>query len=82
MELFIQLAIIMVGKQIFNTILEMGMPWAKKKYRIYKLKTPQRNVPLDLEFKTYSQWAKDYKLIPWHSMSLFQEYLEMILQFG
>lgn len=82
MELFIQLAIIMVGKQIFNTILEMGLPWATKKYRKYKLKTQPLQPTLDLDFKTFSQWTKDYKLMPWNSMSLFHEYLEMILQFG
>jgi Calcium-activated chloride channel len=81
MELFIQLAIIMIGKQVFNTFLEMGWPYVIKKYNKFKLKTPQRTVEHE-DIKVYNQWSKDYKLLPWSTMGLFHEYLEMILQFG
>lgn len=81
MELFIQLAIIMVGKQIFNAILEMVIPIVKKKYRKIIFGCSYRNDE-KVGLKAYSQWTKDYNLLAWESMSLFREYLEMILQFG
>lgn len=80
MELFIQLAIIMIGKQIFNTIIEMGLPYVKKRYRKYVFGAPQKTD--ESELKTYNQWTRDFKLSGWDSMGLFHEYLEMILQFG
>lgn len=80
MELFIQLAIIMVGKQIFNTLLEIGVPYFMKKYRQFMMGMPQG--PRDDGLRLYNQWTKDYKLTGWNSMGLFHEYLEMILQFG
>lgn len=81
MELFIQLAIIMVGKQIFNSIIEIGLPWIMKRYRKFMFGNQQRRDD-GSELKTYNQWTKDYKLMPWNTMGLFQEYLEMILQYG
>lgn len=81
MELFIQLAIIMIGKQIFNSILEMALPYAKKQYKKFRYGSSQNNNEKS-KLKTYNQWTKDYKLIQWDSMGLFHEYLEMILQFG
>lgn len=80
MELFIQLAIIMIGKQIFNTIIEIGFPYAMKKYRKFMYGTVNRNQ--ENEIMQYNQWTKDYKLNAWNSMGLFHEYLEMILQYG
>lgn len=83
MELFIQLAIIMVGKQIFNSLIEIGWPYAMKKYRkfMYGTTAPPK-VAGETDLKPYNQWTKDYKLLPWTSMGLFHEYLEMILQYG
>lgn len=80
MELFIQLAIIMIGKQIFNTVIEMLIPYLVKRYKKYVFGAAQKKDGDDL--KTYNQWTKDYKLNQWNSMGLFHEYLEMILQFG
>lgn len=80
MELFIQLAIIMIGKQIVNTIIEMGLPYVMKTYRKFKFGAAQPTK--DSELKPYNQWTKDYKLNAWNSMGLFHEYLEMILQYG
>lgn len=83
MELFIQLAIIMVGKQIFNTLLEIGYPYlivSYNRYRKYVFGAARKKDGDNL--KTYNQWTKDFKLNQWNSMGLFHEYLEMILQFG
>lgn len=80
MELFIQLAIIMIGKQFLSSFIEVGMPWMIKNYRKMKFNNAQRH---DNErFRTYSQWVKDFKLNDWNSMGLFNEYLEMVLQYG
>lgn len=76
MELCIQLAIIMVGKQTMNSIIEMLLPkfyqWLNTiRVRANKLK------------KTWSgtgkrqRWLRDLKLVEWGSRSLFPEYLEM-----
>lgn len=81
MELFIQLAIIMVGKQIFNSFIEMGLPFLMKKYKTFRFGTVPKSEEQS-ELKAYNQWTKDYKLMEWNSMGLFHEYLEMILQFG
>lgn len=76
-ELCIQLAIIMTGKQlIVNNIVEILIPkvikWIKRK--IWPETKEQK--------MSRSPWEKDYRLQPAETTSLFYEYLEMILQFG
>ncbi|XP_062591688.1 anoctamin-1-like isoform X2 [Saccostrea cucullata] len=76
-ELCIQLAIIMTGKQlIVNNIVEILIPklikWIKRK--IWAETKEQK--------MNKSPWEKDYRLQPADTTSLFYEYLEMILQFG
>lgn len=74
MELCIQLAIIMVGKQSMNTVLEMLMPkfykWlnAMKVWKRKKTKSTR---------KENQRWLRDLKLIEWGPSGLFSEYLEM-----
>ncbi|KAG1673586.1 Anoctamin-7 [Nymphon striatum] len=70
MELAQQLAVIMIGKQIINNIQEVVVP---------KLKTwwHQKNVKIT---ENKNRWEEDYSLI--ENEGLFQEYLEMVLQFG
>ncbi|XP_054270658.1 anoctamin-1 isoform X2 [Macrosteles quadrilineatus] len=75
LELSIQLAIIMVGKQAFNSCLEMVYPIVWKWWNSRHLK--QRSAK-----GRASQWEKDYKLVEWGSQALFPEYLEMVLQYG
>ncbi|KAL7635519.1 UNVERIFIED_CONTAM: hypothetical protein RMT77_014588 [Armadillidium vulgare] len=70
-ELAQQLAVIMIGKQIVNNAQEILVPklkgwWHKKKVRLRGVKN--------------TRWHDDYKLI--ENEGLFQEYLEMVLQFG
>ncbi|XP_050306714.1 anoctamin-1 isoform X2 [Anthonomus grandis grandis] len=80
LELCIQLAVIMIGKQAMNTVLEMCFPLFYKWLNTLKVKTGLS--------KTQSrkgdlpQWVKDYKLVEWGPRSLFPEYLEMVLQYG
>lgn len=69
MELFIQLAIIMIGKQAFNALIEMGLPWLMKRYRKFMYGTGQKINEGEPEIKAYNQWTKDFKLMPWNTMS-------------
>ncbi|XP_070498567.1 anoctamin-2 isoform X2 [Chironomus tepperi] len=80
MELFIQLSIIMIGKQAINALLEIATPWLLKKWRIFRY--GKKNTDEEGRLKATNQWTKDYKLTAFDSMGLFQEYLEMVLQFG
>uniref|UniRef100_A0A336LP51 Anoctamin n=1 Tax=Culicoides sonorensis TaxID=179676 RepID=A0A336LP51_CULSO len=79
-ELCLQLAIIMIGKQTMNTIIEMGLPIFWKWYNSMKVRIGKTN-KTSLKGKG-QRWLKDLKLIEWDSRSLFPEYLEMVLQYG
>ncbi|XP_065163177.1 anoctamin-5 isoform X2 [Atheta coriaria] len=81
MELCIQLAIIMIGKQAMNTVLEMLFPLFYKWLNTVKVKT---GLQKDESSKkgTQPQWVRDFKLVEWGPRSLFPEYLEMVLQYG
>lgn len=74
MELCIQLAIIMVGKQTVNTILEMLFPIFYKWVNLWWLRTELRG---KTSIKGNWQWLKDFKLNEWGPRGLFPEYLEM-----
>ncbi|XP_052128356.1 anoctamin-1 [Frankliniella occidentalis] len=80
MELCIQLAIIMVGKQAMNTLLEMAYPLFFKWLNTLKVKTGLD--PGSPATKRSKQWMKDFKLVEWGPRGLFPEYLEMVLQYG
>lgn len=77
LELAIQLAIIMIGRQLFSATLELCMPFAKAFYsRLWYRRDNSvtwMNVP---------QWEDDFLLTNWSPTSLFYEYLEMVIQFG
>ncbi|XP_012941487.1 anoctamin-4 [Aplysia californica] len=76
-ELCIQLAIIMVGKQLVqNNFIEIVLPKVIKFIK-RKLSKETREQKLGR-----TPWQKDSLLDPAQSMSLFYEYLEMVLQFG
>ncbi|KAH8318896.1 hypothetical protein KR074_011515 [Drosophila pseudoananassae] len=82
-ELCIQLAIIMVGKQAFNTILEVYLPmfWRKVLAIQVGLSRLFNNTPNPDKTKD-ERWMRDFKLLDWGPRSLFPEYLEMVLQYG
>ncbi|KAK9737785.1 Calcium-activated chloride channel [Popillia japonica] len=81
LELCIQLAIIMIGKQATNTVLEMLFPLFYKWLNTLKVKTGLQKDQKAVKGHQ-KQWVKDFKLVEWGSMSLFPEYLEMVLQYG
>ncbi|XP_035456475.2 anoctamin-5 isoform X2 [Spodoptera frugiperda] len=76
-ELCIQLAIIMIGKQFFNHFIELGNPkvynWLR--WRSHKAMTMDPNKP-------HMAWEQDYHLHDAGRLALFDDYLEMIIQYG
>ena len=74
MELFIQLSTIMIGNQAIDSIIEIVIPFICKLYRQFRYgKKVKQN---------RHQYMEDFKLITWDTMGLFQEYLEMVIQYG
>lgn len=78
-ELCIQLAIIMAGKQIIqNNLLEIALPkFIKLLKRLYRRKILKETAEEKAKMKA---WEKDYQLN--EHTTLYHEYLEMVLQFG
>ncbi|KAG8315422.1 Anoctamin-4 [Homalodisca vitripennis] len=76
-ELCIQLAIIMVGKQCFNNFLELASPAILNWWRYRK----QRHDTKDVN-RPYTRWEEDYQLQDPGKLALFEEYLEMVIQYG
>lgn len=73
-ELAQELLVIMVGKQIINNMQEMLVPKLKGRWlRSKKGKVASAAVG-------QAPWEADYELLPYEG--LFDEYLEMVLQFG
>ncbi|XP_048520485.1 anoctamin-3 isoform X5 [Dendroctonus ponderosae] len=79
LELCIQLAVIMIGKQAMNTVLEMLFPLFFKWLNTLKAGF-SRDHQSCKGFRP--RWVKDFKLVEWGPRSLFPEYLEMVLQYG
>ncbi|XP_076445347.1 anoctamin-1-like isoform X2 [Babylonia areolata] len=76
-ELCIQLAIIMVGKQLIqNNLIEIVVP---KLIKLIQRKCSKETREQKL---ARTPWEKDFKMQPASNTSLFYEYLEMVLQFG
>ncbi|XP_065083351.1 anoctamin-5 isoform X2 [Ochlerotatus camptorhynchus] len=84
MELCIQLAIIMIGKQLISLILEILVPFLMQKFREFRsvLGIEVEESENGEKLICCNQWTKDYTLISWSDRSLFEEYLKMIIQYG
>ncbi|KAJ8002520.1 hypothetical protein DPEC_G00159760 [Dallia pectoralis] len=96
-DLFIQMAIIMILKQTFSNIVEFGGPWFKRWLRKQQTETLERKCSQGchrLEEQDTNQeremcdncklddWLRNYRLNDVDSFSLFNEFLEMVLQFS
>ncbi|XP_065159820.1 anoctamin-1-like isoform X3 [Atheta coriaria] len=77
-ELTIQLAIIMIGKQTLNNFTEFGIPLIKKMLNKMRFKAEE---PEEVD-GTHNQWTDDYKLLDLEPQGLLSEYLEMVVQYG
>uniref|UniRef100_A0AAG5DD01 Anoctamin n=1 Tax=Anopheles atroparvus TaxID=41427 RepID=A0AAG5DD01_ANOAO len=78
-ELTIQLAIIMIGKQLVAMAKEYLTPYVKQSYK--KLITRNR-FETETENLQSCQWVQDNQLLSWKELSLFKEYLKMVIQYG
>ncbi|KAK0395416.1 hypothetical protein QR680_001269 [Steinernema hermaphroditum] len=89
-ELVIQLAIIMCGKQFFNAFMEIGYPLVMNWFRRWKLRIPETRKQKDARIRRekqvemgksisgyVSRYEWDYALNPVYDQFLFDEYLEM-----
>lgn len=74
-DLCVQLIIIMLGKQFFNNIIEIFWPIL----RVWWNKRTGHDNHLS---EAYTRWEQDYDLAPYTRLSLFNEYLEMVIQYG
>ncbi|KAL5010639.1 hypothetical protein ScPMuIL_012944 [Solemya velum] len=73
-ELCVQLAIIMIGKQAFNNFKELILPKLVVWFRSREVKEDDDII--------YSRWERDYHLDTMPALGLFDEYLEMVIQYG
>ncbi|TSK19958.1 Anoctamin-9 [Bagarius yarrelli] len=95
-DLFIQMAIILILKQTISNIFEFAKPWLKlycKRATLRKdlekcgnCKTPtckEDGPGIELcDVCNLQQWLKNYHMNQIHAFSLFNEFLEMVIQFS
>ncbi|CAM4613918.1 anoctamin-7 [Caretta caretta] len=80
-ELAQELLVIMVGKQVINNVQEIVIPKLKGWWQKYKLHSQKRKSKVDqLGLVQQAPWESNYELLVCEG--LFDEYLEMVLQFG
>ncbi|XP_018604157.1 anoctamin-7 [Scleropages formosus] len=79
-ELAQELLVIMVGKQIINNVQEFVFPKLRTWWQNRKHNPHGGNEQGARKKPTLMPWEKDYKLLVCEG--LFNEYLEMVLQFG
>lgn len=73
-ELTTQLVIVMTGKQVWGNIQEALVPWLMNWWGSRKARCHPESL--------YSRWEQDHDLQPFGQLGLFDEYLEMVIQFG
>nr|KAG5703954.1 hypothetical protein BaRGS_020551 [Batillaria attramentaria] len=76
-ELLIQLGIIMVGKQAINNAKEFLLPKVMNWFKGRRVKEEEEKAS-----KPLARWEKDYSMACMPDLGLFEEYLEMVLQYG
>ncbi|XP_074258003.1 anoctamin-9 isoform X3 [Saimiri boliviensis] len=75
MDLFVQMAIIMGLKQTLSNCVEYLGPWLAHKLRSKQASAPAGNPEL-------RDWQRNYLLNPVNTFSLFDEFMEMMIQYG
>ena len=75
LELTIQLVIILLGKQILNNCVELGLPIGKQFWKRFRHKK-------EGEEAVYTRWERDYDLPDDDKFGLLPEYLELVIQYG
>ncbi|XP_063326717.1 anoctamin-9-like [Pelmatolapia mariae] len=95
-DLFIQMAVIMLLKQTLNNIIEFTVPWCKRLVNEKAAKKLERKCgncyrkacreengciePCDI--CKHRDWLRNYHLASSDAFSLFNEFLEMVIQFS
>ncbi|XP_039391595.1 anoctamin-9-like isoform X4 [Mauremys reevesii] len=84
-DLFIQMAIIMTLKQTLSNLVEYLTPWLRLRFR-KSLANPKDKDEVDMEKGSKDsckeQWLKNYQLNEVNVFSLFDEFLEMMIQYS
>ncbi|NWR56474.1 ANO9 protein, partial [Bucorvus abyssinicus] len=85
-DLFIQMAIIMVLKQTISNVMEYLIPWIAHKLRKKRQRPKKRRLMLgeeeEAEDPCKKQWLSNYQLNEVDTFSLFNEFLEMVIQYS
>ncbi|XP_029472982.1 anoctamin-7 [Rhinatrema bivittatum] len=76
-ELAQEMLVIMVGKQVINNIQEFVIPKLKNWWQKHKLHRKEKGKE---KVAALDPWERDYQLLAYEG--LFDEYLEMVIQFG
>ncbi|NXQ81864.1 ANO7 protein, partial [Nyctibius grandis] len=79
-ELAQELLVIMVGKQIINNVQEVAIPKLKCWWHKHKLLSKKAGEEGESVLVEQAPWVMDHQLLVFEG--LFDEYLEMVLQFG
>ncbi|XP_053755233.1 anoctamin-9 isoform X1 [Panthera pardus] len=77
MDLFLQMAIIMGLKQTLSNCMEYLGPWLAHKCRLIRVKLGHASEDPELR-----DWRRNYLLNPVNTFSLFDEFMEMMIQYG
>lgn len=77
-DLSLQLAIVMVGRQISTHLMEIGIPFLQsKKYEIEKYWKSGKRVSSEVHLEGKAQWLSDFYLVDYGRMGILFEYLDM-----
>ncbi|XP_034978691.2 anoctamin-9 isoform X2 [Zootoca vivipara] len=84
-DLFIQMAVIMTLKQTLSNFVEFMLPWIRYKYKLL-FRNPKSNNRVHMEESARDpckeEWLWNYNLNEVNVFSLFNEYLEMMIQYS
>ncbi|NXT96055.1 ANO9 protein, partial [Anhinga rufa] len=85
-DLFIQMGIIMLLKQTISSVMEYLVPWIAHKLRKKRQHPKKRRMMLgeeeEAEDPCKRQWLSNYQLNEVNIFSLFNEFLEMVIQYS
>ncbi|KFR16662.1 Anoctamin-9, partial [Opisthocomus hoazin] len=86
-DLFIQMAIIMMLKQTISNVMEYLVPWIAYKLRKKQQQRPKKRSMVlgedeEAEDPCKRQWLSNYRLNEVNIFSLFDEFLEMVIQYS
>ncbi|KYO41593.1 anoctamin-9 isoform X1 [Alligator mississippiensis] len=82
-DLFIQMATIMILKQTLSNVVEYISPWIAYKMRKLQVNAKSKvQVEQEAEDPCKEQWLRNYQLNEVNVFSLFNEFLEMMIQYS